>query len=339
MLTRLSKENKETIIVSDINCNYLDKSNGKPIKELLLLNGFTQCVKNPTRITENTETLIDVILSTNADNLTWIKAIPSSLSDHHTIGCVRKLNSKKQHFETVQCRNYKNYNPDNLRNDLTNENWDTVLNDQDPNTAWASMNDILQRNIDKHIPTIVKRVKGRKSAWLTAELKSEMNLCDVLHRKFLKSKSTTDSNAYKAQRNHTNVLVRKAKKQHGRTLLNESANDPGRFWKSLKKMFPLKGKVLCAKSFLIKNKLTANSKAIANGFCSFFSTVANKLKTKVLQIKDPLWAHFFFSLLSMELEIHFAIVKSSHTPTIQLFTHQGKERKTLKRLFKKISHH
>ena len=70
MLTRLSKENKETIIVSDINCNYLDKSNGKPIKELLLLNGFTQCVRSPTRITENTETLIDVILSTNADNLT-----------------------------------------------------------------------------------------------------------------------------------------------------------------------------------------------------------------------------------------------------------------------------
>ena len=138
------------------------------------------------------------------------------------------------------------------------------------------MNDVLQRNIDKHIPTIVKRVKGRKSAWLTAELKSEMNLRDVLHRKFLKSKSTFQSG--------------KPKKQHSRNLLNESASDPGRFWKSLKKIFPFKGKVPCAKSFLIKNKLTANSKVIANGFCSFFSTVANKLKTKVLQIKDFVWA-------------------------------------------------
>ena len=74
------------------------------------------------------------------------------------------------------------------------------------------MNDILQRNIDKHIPTIVKRVKGRKSAWFITEQRSEMYLSDVLHRKFLESKTTTDSNAYKAQRNHTNVLVRKAKK-------------------------------------------------------------------------------------------------------------------------------
>ena len=41
---------------------------------------------------------------------------------------------------------------------------------------------------------------------------------------------------------------------------------------------------------MVKNKMTANSKVIANGFCSFFSTVANKLKTKVLQIKDFVWA-------------------------------------------------
>ena len=116
---------------------------------------------------------------------------------------------------------------------------------------------------------------------ISAEPKTEL-------RNKLHSKSTADSNAYKSQRNHTNVLVRKAKKQHIRNLLNESARDPGGFWKSLRKREKsIKGKVSCVKLFLIKNnKLTANSKAIANGFCSFFSIVAIKPKTKVLKIKD-----------------------------------------------------
>ena len=76
---------------------------------------------------------------------------------------------------------------------------------------------------------------------ISAEPKTEL-------RNKLHSKSTTDSNAYKSQRNHTKVLVRKAKKQHIRNLLNESARDPGGFWKSLRKREKsIKGKISCVK--------------------------------------------------------------------------------------------
>ena len=95
-LSNIIRENKEVIIVGDINFNYLDESNGKQFKELLSLNGFVQAVNGPTRITPNSETLIDVILTSKPENVCDIKIIPTAISDHDAVGCRRKINSTKR---------------------------------------------------------------------------------------------------------------------------------------------------------------------------------------------------------------------------------------------------
>ena len=100
-LSNIIRENKEVIIVGDINFNYLDESNGKQFKELLSLNGFVQAVNGPTRITPNSETLIDVILTSKPENVCDIKIIPTTISDHDVVGCRRK---NQQHKRSV--RNY-----------------------------------------------------------------------------------------------------------------------------------------------------------------------------------------------------------------------------------------
>ena len=290
MLTKLNNENKETIIIGDINVNYLDKTSEKPIKELLALQGLIQCIKGPTRVTDTSETLIDVILSTKPEHLSSIKVIPTSLSDHHAIGCVRKRSNTKLPFETIKCRNYANYNPDELSHNLKHEDWDKVYATQHPEIAWSSMKEILLKNINHHAPIISKKVKGKISPWLTQEIKTQMNYRDYLHRKFLKSKLANDFDSFKVQRNKVNSLVRKAKNQHSQTLLNESANNPNRFWKTLKNIFPIKEKVSCSKTFIIDNIITTKAKTVASSFCSFFSNIASKLRSKTLPLKNFIWA-------------------------------------------------
>ena len=92
-LSNIIRENKEVIIVGDINFNYLDQSNGKH-KELLSLNGFVQVVNGPTRITPNSDTLIDVILTSKPENVCDIKIIPTAISDHDAVGCRRNIKKK-----------------------------------------------------------------------------------------------------------------------------------------------------------------------------------------------------------------------------------------------------
>ena len=152
------------------------------------------------------------------------------------------------------------------------------------------MKEILKKNIHHHAPIVTKNVRGKRSPWLTRELKVEMNRRDALHRKFLNSKSAEDFDAFKKQRNKVNVRVRKAKNQHSRSMLIESASNPNRFWKALKNIFSVKEKASCSKMFLINNVLTTDTKKIAAGFCSFFTNVANHLKTKSLHLKNFVWA-------------------------------------------------
>ena len=289
LLHKMNEENKEIIIIGDINCNYLDNTNNKDIKELLALNGFIQVVKEPTRVTDTTQTLIDVILTTKPENLCDIKVIQTAMSDHDAIGCKRKLNNKKQLSEEIKCRDYSKYEPNNLRNDLSNESFHTIYAAENPNEAWKSLKSILETNFNRHAPQITKRVKAKKSPWLTREIKAEMNHRDTLQRKFRKSKSTEDYNKFKEQRNRVNILVRKTKAQYNQNLLKESSNDPNRFWSAINKIFPTKEKVSAAKTFLVDNKLTTNVKTIASSFCSFFTNVASNLKSKVAPLKDFVW--------------------------------------------------
>ena len=61
MLVIVSSENKECINTGDMNCNYLVSSDNKELKSLLLSYGLKQLIKGPTRVMQDSKTLIDVI--------------------------------------------------------------------------------------------------------------------------------------------------------------------------------------------------------------------------------------------------------------------------------------
>ena len=208
------------------------------------------------------------------------KVIPATLSDHDVISCNRKINNKKESSENIKCRNYANYQPEHLRNDLKQTSFDKVYNEKNPNKAWNALKSILVSSFNDHARLISKRVKGKKSPWLISEIKSEMNTRDALYRKYRKSKSTNDHEIYKKQRNKVNVSVRKAKNNHSKDMLRDSTHDPKTFWKNLKKIFPTKEKLSMTKTFLIDGSLTSNVSIVASKFCPYFSTIARCIKEK-----------------------------------------------------------
>ena len=75
----------------DLNVNYHTKEDNTEIKSIISINGFKQTVKEATRITENTATFIDIIITNNSSVIVCTKTVPIAFSDHDLIGCVRKL--------------------------------------------------------------------------------------------------------------------------------------------------------------------------------------------------------------------------------------------------------
>ena len=82
MLTKVNKVSVEMFLLGDINVNYLVKSSHKEIKELFITHGLHQPVKLPTRVTQETKSLIDIIMTNTHSNVQHKKVLPLTLSDH-----------------------------------------------------------------------------------------------------------------------------------------------------------------------------------------------------------------------------------------------------------------
>jgi hypothetical protein len=204
------------------------------------MHNYQQLIDSPTRITKDTSTLIDVILTNVKRNVASVITAPLSLSDHDLIGCVRKLNNQNIKARTIKCRNYLRYNPDNLIRDLAEEIFEPLYRINDVNKAWSFLRNTLTNCFDKHAPTITKRVKGSFAPWLNNGIKELLNHRDKILRKFRKTKSEIHWDEYKRLRNSCTTKIRKARNQYHQTLLTENRHNPRKFWQTIKSIFPSK---------------------------------------------------------------------------------------------------
>jgi exonuclease III len=100
--SKLPKQN-ETFILGDFNCNMLSKyALSSKIKELCSSSFLKQLIKEPTRVTKSSSTLIDLIL-TNSSCVSKSGVISIGISDHNLIYVVRefkrpKVNRKPSRF-------------------------------------------------------------------------------------------------------------------------------------------------------------------------------------------------------------------------------------------------
>lgn len=282
-LTRLSLS-KEVILLGDLNVDFLKASDNREFKSVLKENGFTQIIKDATRVTKESRTLIDIIATNRPETISTSAVIPSSISDHDLIACKRKLNHQKFASKTIKCRNYKSYDHNAMNEEFQQVNWYPVLTAPDVNIAVDIFNTIVKDIFDKHAPIIEKRIKGRPCPWMDDELKSIMNRRDQLLRKVRKTNSDDDWKNYKSLRNRCNNLTKKAKGAYHRNVINENRLNPKNFWNSIKEIFPTKTGTRNSTTINLKS-----NKRLAENFADYYASAVCKLKSIKFKLKNFVW--------------------------------------------------
>ena len=136
----------------------------------------------------------------------------------------------------------------------------------------------------------LKRVKSKPAPWLTLEIKAAMNDRDRQLRKFRRTNLVQDKIEYKHKRNHVNILLRKAKSNYNKEQLKENANDPDKFWKTIKSIYPATAKKNDpSHRFEINGEISSDENTIANGFKTFFPGIVHSLKSKGIPLVDFIW--------------------------------------------------
>ena len=136
-------------------------------------------------------TLIDLKYTNCPDKVICSGVCHVSISDHSLIYIYRKLTigAVTKGHNTIKYRNFKNLNRDRFRSDIASINWDTVNNYRDPNDMWREWKNTFLNVVDTHAPLQTKRVRSKKSPWITSELKKRMHDRDIMKLKAIRSKN------------------------------------------------------------------------------------------------------------------------------------------------------
>ena len=260
MIEDISNEYTDIIILGDFNIDLLKPH--EQWKRTFQPHNLSQLVQSPTRITFDTQTLIDHIYVTNPSNVTELSVPVYGLSDHFPV-CLtwskKGIRVPKCTHKEIYIRSYKTFKTENFLSDLRSTDFLMLYQYIDPDMALTFWYNTFLTVFDKHVPLKLRRVKSyTKPAWLNEEIEAAIKYRDELLA------ATGKDEKFKKQRNKITALKRIAKKKYFGELIS-SGKDTKSVWKAINQ--------LCGKSSIHK---TQSIELSADCLNEHFSTIAEK---------------------------------------------------------------
>ena len=290
IIETISNENKEIYIMGDFNIDLLKEEKYRQIHDylnMILSYSMLPTITKPTRITENSATLIDNILTNNYDVASAI--LVTDTSDHFptvvsTSSNVRKKETKSDEGKCYK-RNYTNDNVNYLKESMSSIKWAEILHgdsvDEDYNIVVSTITDL----IDKCIPLRKcnrSRKKDPMSPWITKGLLRSINNKNKLYKIYKNSATEENLNNYKSYRNKLHNLIRKMKRQYFERKFQQSKNKMKQTWININNILGRAKKKSHQSKF--KNdlgQLNTDPQVIANEFNNFFVNIGPKLANEI----------------------------------------------------------
>lgn len=288
---------KNVILAGDFNINLLNSHLHHHINEYyesILASGYFPALTLPTRLTNNSGTLIDnLFLKTAKKTSFFAGSILNNISDHLpcflSIELENHINPKISKYIKI-FRSLKE-SITGLKEDL-NEISDKLnnLNSPDINTNYDTFNEILQTLHEKHFQyKLVKfnKYKHKKEQWVTNEILKSISKRDKLYRKF---KNTSKTSAYyTALKNELQTCnralkycIQQAKRTYYESLFDKYKNDTKNTWLCINQILNRKqNKKDYPSSFIIDGKTVENHSIIADEFNKYYSEIGPTLASKI----------------------------------------------------------
>ena len=177
---------------------------------------LSQVINEPTRVTNNTENLRDLIFTSNK-NIVLNSGVLSSFGklDHFPIfielELVPPIHNITESFISIW--DYHNMDSTLLTNILINTNWTSIMN-TDINTATSNFIATLNNAATAAIPKKRIKQKRKDKAWITAELKRNIRKRDRLFKLAKEAQSDQNWARWRYQRNAVTTMNRRLKDEY-----------------------------------------------------------------------------------------------------------------------------
>ena len=171
---------QEIILIGDYNLNMLvnedeGRTENKALKDLCdrfcLFNQITE----PTRVTEKSKSLIDVILASYPERFATCGNLHLGVSDHDLVFAVRKQKIPRPKAREIDYRSMKYLDENELLEELRTVPWDSAYIFEDVDDLWDHWEKLYCQVLDKHAPLKKKRIRSDQLPWIIPELQREIS--------------------------------------------------------------------------------------------------------------------------------------------------------------------
>ena len=178
----------------------------------LLTYGFYPLINKPTRITTDSTTLIDNILTNVHDGYNrpgiWI----ADISDHLPVFTILPNKGFKSKTKMIIKKRIINHeNVEIFKSNLQNFDWSDVYNCQTANSVYNNFILGVQNVYDLIFPIVTKTLKASElyRPWITQAIKSSIIKKNILYRDYLKLRTEKAHSTHKVYRNKLTAILRK----------------------------------------------------------------------------------------------------------------------------------
>ena len=268
---------KDIFIIGDLNCDlHSEKSESKALNDFCTMFNLSQIISKPTRVTRDSSSLLDVILTTNPHQVIQTTILENSISDHFTISALLRLKAPKPHRSRILTRTYKNYDSEKFSEDISKVIWNALDEISDLNSRLEHFNTEFLRVLDLHAPVKHMSFKHRTSPFIPPKIKEQMKIRDKNLRKARKTRCDLDWALFRKSKTETVKMINEAEKLFVGNEIEQNKDNSRAIWKTIRRYLPNKsgGKL---------NPMS-NAKGKANEFNSYFASVGSSTAEAVMKL-------------------------------------------------------
>lgn len=154
--------------------------------------------------------------------------------------------SVRKEFKNVQKLDhvYANYRDqkklcvNDFINDLKAVDWNSLRSLSEIDSMWSSFRSMFMCVVDKHMSVKERRICIDLEKWINDDILSKMRQRDILHRRALKSRDSSDWVLYKVARNKVVAKINDAKRDFAESAICQANTEPKDVWMELKQFLP-----------------------------------------------------------------------------------------------------
>ncbi|CAB4006335.1 Hypothetical predicted protein [Paramuricea clavata] len=260
---------KDIFVVGDLNCNLLKSGpESDALNELCSSLNLFQLIKEPTRVTLQSSSLIDVILTSNTSLVVESGVEKTHISDHFLVYSILKLKLPKKLPDYMVIRSFKNYSSEAFKNDLEQLIWQENPIDQGVNQRLDNFNQKFLSVLDMHAPIKTVKIKRRLCPFVDQEIVQLMKKRNALHKLARQTLQALDWDRYRSCRNQIKRKLRESERKFVYKRINDKNSNNNSLWKTVRECIPRNEKTRLTYS--------GNVVEVANKFNEYFSSVGAK---------------------------------------------------------------